>query len=235
MLTFVWKTRDHSMLHLMVAFVGLAVLMGGFFIVFRITYPTIQRASATPQRIVVLDPSDPAALALIHRAEDKSFALFPDESERADASSLAPSFHPSFEGARVTLRGLLPTQPVTRHPKLFTPTSSVLPPVPPRPAPPAVAVIPSVLKALPSSEFAKRAPESLEVPGIALTEPYGIQFRIAVSDQGRVLFALPLSSSEDGALMKRLQSAVTALRFAPDPKQPRTWGTLSFRWESATP
>ena len=235
MLTFVWKTRDHSMLHLMVAFFALALLMAGFFIVFRITYPTMQRASATPQRIVVLDPADPAALALIHRAEDKSFALFPDEGERVAPVTIAPTFHPSFEGARVKLRGLLPTAETPRHPRLFTPASSVLPPVPPRAVqlPPPVA--PSVLKALPSSEFAKRAPTSLEIPGISLTEPYGIQFRIAVSDTGQVLFALPLSSSEEAAVMQRLQRAVTALRFAPDPKQPRTWGTLSFRWETATP
>lgn len=235
MLTFAWKIRDHSALHLIMAFVGLAALMAGFFLIFRITYPTMKRASATPQRVVILDPADPVARAIIHRAEDKSFALFPDESGQGTAPSLAPVFRPSFEGARVRLRGLLAAPETPKHPKLFTPAASVLPAIPPRAVQPPVVLPPTVLKAVPSPELARRSPQKAAIEGIPLTEPYGIQFRIAVSAAGQVVFALPLSSIDDAPLMQRLQSAVKALRFTPDPKQPRTWGTLSFRWETTAP
>ncbi|MBL9133796.1 MAG: hypothetical protein JNG86_21475 [Verrucomicrobiaceae bacterium] len=232
MLTFAWNIRDRSTMRLIGAFVVLALLMAAFFLVFRVAYPTMQRASATPQRIVVLDPADPAARAIINRAQDKSFALFPVESRDTPANTRLPAFEPSFRDARMHLVPMLPTPAVTRQPQLFTPATSVLPAVPPRATLPPQAPPAAVLRAVPGADLAKRAPADLTLSDIPLADPHSVQFRAAIGAAGEVLVALPLGSIDDPALMQRLHAAITALRFKPDPKTPRQWGTLSFRWES---
>lgn len=232
MLTFQWKVRDRSTLHVTLAFFGLVLVMVAFFLIFRISYPALQRASATPQRILVLDPTDPAALAIIHRAEDKSFGLFPAESRGAATDGIATSFTPSFAGATLSLREMAAAPATPRYPRLFTPTTSVLPIVPPRATLPPSDPPRSILHAVPGTEIARRAPASTELPDIALDDPQGVQFRVSIGSAGQVIVALPLTAVDDAALMKSLHDAICRLHFTPDPKKPQEWGTLSFRWEN---
>jgi hypothetical protein len=144
--------------------------------------------------------------------------------------SILTAFHPSFESSQIKLRSMLPVPSTTQHPQLITPTTSVLPEVPRRITQPAVPAPAAILRAVPSTELAKRALK-MEIPGIQLTEPHAVQFRISISAEGHLLTALPLSSVEEPELMRRLQAALRSLHFLPDPKTPRQWGTLSFRWE----
>ncbi len=232
-LIFAWRARDHSLWHLIAALLLLMATMAGFFFVFRIVHPVAQRLPATPHHVISLDPNDPAALAIIHRAQDRSFALLADADpmQLPDRGMLA--FHPSFENYQFKLRETPAAAPaVTRVPHLSTPGMDVLPPVPRRDtAPPPAATPISKLHAIPSEALAKRAARRIELPSIALTQPTRVQFRVAVGAAGQVITALPLCIAEDSGVMNELHAAVSALRFDPSDVRRLEWGEISFRWE----
>jgi hypothetical protein len=234
-LIFAWQARDHSSWHLVVALVVLMGAMAGFFFVFRIVHPVTQRVTTSPQRVISLDPHEPAALALIHRAQDRSFALLNEDESAAPLESALLAFRPSFEGYELKLRELEPANDAVKQPSLFTPGRDVLPPVPRRVVKPAAALPAATLRAVMSSTLAKRGLTSVELPGIALTQPARVQFRVAVGSAGQVLTALPLGSAEESGVMQQLQTAVQALRFEPSEVQRIEWGEVSFRWEVVKP
>ncbi len=234
-LIFAWQARDHSSWHLVVALVVLMGAMAGFFFVFRIVHPVTQRVTTSPQRVISLDPHEPAALALIHRAQDRSFALLNEDESAAPLESALLAFRPSFEGYELKLRELEPANDAVKQPSLFTPGRDVLPPVPRRVVKPAAALPAATLRAVMSSTLAKRGLTSVELPGIALTQPTRVQFRVAVGSAGQVLTALPLGSAEESGVMQQLQTAVQALRFEPSEVQRIEWGEVSFRWEVVKP
>lgn len=234
-LIFAWQARDHSSWHLVAALVVLMGAMAGFFFVFRIVHPVTQRVTTSPQRVISLDPHEPAALALIHRAQDRSFALLNEDESAAPLESALLAFRPSFEGYELKLRELEPANDAVKQPSLFTPGRDVLPPVPRRVVKPAAALPAATLRAVMSSTLAKRGLTSVELPGIALTQPARVQFRVAVGSAGQVLTALPLGSAEESGVMQQLQTAVQALRFEPSEVQRIEWGEVSFRWEVVKP
>lgn len=234
-LIFAWQARDHSSWHLVAALVVLMGAMAGFFFVFRIVHPVTQRVTTSPQRVISLDPHEPAALALIHRAQDRSFALLNEDESAAPLESALLAFRPSFEGYELKLRELEPANDAVKQPSLFTPGRDVLPPVPRRVVKPAAALPAATLRAVMSSTLAKRGLTSVELPGIALTQPTRVQFRVAVGSAGQVLTALPLGSAEESGVMQQLQTAVQALRFEPSEVQRIEWGEVSFRWEVVKP
>lgn len=152
-LIFAWGVKDHSTWHLVIAFVLLMGGIAGFFFIFRIVHPSVQRMPTTPQHVIVLDPKDPAALALMHRAQDRSFALLSgSDDEGPQMPGLA--FRPSFEDYQIQLREPAPEPAELRQPRLFTATSDVLPPVPRRATDPAPEPPPTVLKAVMSPALA---------------------------------------------------------------------------------
>lgn len=235
-LIFAWNTRDHSTWHLMAALLLLIGAMVGFFFIFRIIHPTAQHAPTTPQHVLVLDPGNPAARALIHRAQDRSFALLSDASPTPeDLRDIAPGFQPSFEGYRLKLKDAPLTPPSLRRPHLFTPGSGVLPPIPSRKENAPAAPPNSVLQAVIGAPLAKRGLSEVTLQNIALTQPERVLFRVAVGSAGQIVSALPLSSIEDVKVMKQLQAALAELRFAPSAKESLEWGEISFRWETLTP
>jgi hypothetical protein len=234
-LIFAWQARDHSTWHLVAALLVLMGAMAGFFFVFRIVHPVTQRVTTSPQRVISLDPRDPAALALIHRAQDRSFALLNEDESVAPLESGLLAFRPSFEGYELKLRELEPADEAVKQPSLFTPGRDVLPPVPRRVVKPAAATPAATLRAVMSSTLAKRGLASVELPGIALTQPTRVQFRVAVGSAGQVITALPLGSAEEAGVMQQLQTAVQALRFEPSEVQRIEWGEVSFRWEVVKP
>lgn len=232
MLTFVWKIRDHSLLRLIGLTLLLMLFLGAFFVVFRITYPAVQQADAVPQRVLILDPSDPESLAIIHRAQDKSFGLVPAEPVDGAGKRYFPSFTPSFAGAELRLRRMVAAPEVTRHPRIFTPLTSVLPAVPRRATLPQQSLPQAVLQAVPSPEVARRAPSVLSMPGVELTDPENARFSIAIAASGQVVQALPLFTSEVPAVTSRLLVGLRSLKFQPDLQKPLQWGTVSFRWQT---
>ncbi len=235
-LIFAWGVRDHSTWHLVVALLTLMGGMAGFFFIFRIVHPVAQRLPTTPQHVISLDPRDPAALALIHRAQDRSFALLSEDDTTLPLASPLLAFRPSFEGHQIELREMVPVTAAMTQPRLFTAASDVLPPVPRRATGPVLAPSAVTLHAIMSPALAKRGPASALLPGIKLTQPTRVQFRVAIGSAGQIITALPLSSVEDAEVMQQLHAAVTALRFEPSSIRRVEWGEISFRWEvAATP
>ncbi len=235
-LIFAWGVRDHSMWRLVGALVVLMAAMSGFFFIFRIVHPVSQRLPVTPQHVISLDPRNPAELALIHRAQDRSFALLSDSDSVAPVESPLLAFNPSFAGHEIKLRELEPATAAIHQPRLFTAAADVLPPVPRR-AVDSVAV-PSAAKlyAIMSPSLANRGPANVELSSIKLTQPTRVQFRVAVGSAGQIVTALPLSSVHDVEIMQQLQSAIHMLRFTPSEIKRVEWGEISFRWEvAATP
>lgn len=233
-LIFAWQTRDHSTWHLVAAMMLLMGVMSGFFFVFRIVHPVAQRQLATPQRLISLDPQDPAALALIHRAQDRSFAVLADSDAGQLHETGLSGFRASFEGHRLRLLALQPAVAEVSQPQLLLPGMDVLPPLSPRVVAP-VRVRPSArLFAVMSTSLAKRGPAKIELPGsIALTQPTRVQYRIAIGSAGQIVTALPLGITEDPAVMAQLSTAIQNLRFAPSEVKRIEWGEISFRWEAA--
>ncbi len=233
-LIFAWDVRDYSVWHLVGSLLLLMAAMAGFFFIFRIVHPVAQRLPVTPQHVISLDPSKPAELALIHRAQDRSFALLSDADSVAPAESPLLAFHPSFAGHEIKLRELEPATAAIRQPRLFTAAADVLPPVPRRTV--ASVALPSAAKlhAILSPALAKRGPVHVELEGIKLTQPPRVQFRVAIGSAGQIVTALPLSSVEDADIMQQLHAAVLALRFTPGEAKRVEWGEISFRWEAAT-
>lgn len=237
-LIFAWGARDHSTWHLFVALVLLMAAMAGFFFIFRIVHPVAQVLPVTPQHVISLDPTVPAELALIHRAQDRSFALLSDPDAEVQVQSPLLAFRPSFEGHQIQLRELDPATTPIREPHIFTAAADVLPPVARRVATKPVATAPrTTLHAILSSTLARRGPASVGLgDSIKLTQPSRVQFRVAVGSSGQIVTALPLSSVEDAEIMQQLHDAVLALRFKASEVKRVEWGEISFRWEGdATP
>ena len=233
MLSFAWKIRERTTLYVTLLTLLLAALMGLFFVVFRITYPSVQTADAVPLRVLVLDPSDPEALALIHRAQDKSFGLVPAEPVDLAAKAHFPSFTPSYDGFQLKLRTMVPPPATPRQSQVFSASTPVLPEVTPRAAALTADAKPSILRAVPGPEFARRAPAALEIQDVSLSDPENARFSISIDATGRVTEVLPLFTAENPAMAKVLREPVVALRFQPDAKTPRQWGTLGFHWQPA--
>ena len=230
-LIFAWHIRDHSMMRLVLALVLLMAAMSAFFFIFRIVHPVAQRLPVTPLHVISLDPNNPAELALIHRAQDRSFALLSDADSAVSVESPLLAFHPSFDGHEIKLRELEPAPTAIHQPRLFTAAADVLPPVSRRAVDSVAAPPAAKLLAILSPSLEQRAPASLELNDIKLTQPTRVQFRVAIGSAGQVITALPLSSVEDAEVMRQLHAAVVALRFAPSELHRFDWGEISFRWE----
>lgn len=230
-LIFAWNARDHSTWHLVAALLLLMGGMAGFFFIFRIVQPVAQRQPVTPRHVISLDPHDPVALALIHRAQDRSFALLGDSEAVLPEEGRALAFRPSFEGYQIKLRELEPSA-VTMQPRLLAAMSNVLPPVPRRATEPVIAPPAATLRAIMSPALARRGPASVELAGIPLTQPTRVLFRVAVGSAGQIVTALPLGSADDAGVMRQLHAAVSNLRFAPSEVKRLEWGEISFRWEA---
>lgn len=231
-LIFAWGVRDHSTWYLVLALLVLMGGMAGFFFIFRIVYPVTERLPTTPQHVIALDPRDPAALALIHRAQDRSFALLSEGDATLPAASALLAFQPSFAGYQLKLREMAPVTTEMQPPRLFTATASVLPPVARRATGPVAAPPVAQLHAIMSSTLAKRGPASVVLPDIKLTQPARVQFRVAIGGAGQIITALPLGSAEDVEVMDQLSAAVSALRFEASAVKGIEWGEISFRWEA---
>ncbi len=234
-LIFAWNTKDHSTWHLVAALLLLIGTMAGFFFVFRIVHPAAQRAPVTPQHVLALDPKDPVALVLIHRAQDRSFALLSDASPAEDLRGILPDFRPSFEGHHLDLKTPASKAATLRRPHLFTPGSGVLPPVPPRLIEAPVRQPTAELQVVVSGTLAKRGLSTITLRNIPLTQPERVHFRVAVGAQGQVISSLPLSGIEDVKVMKQLQSVLASLRFPRSASDSIEWGEISFRWETPKP
>lgn len=217
----------------MVSAVMITVMaMVGMFIVFRVVTPESRQVDVRPQRVLVLNPNVPAERALIHQAMDKSFGLLPTEPTIAAPSKALrmPTFTPSFSKYELKLKPLPSGLTASRQSRPFALDMDILPP------PPAAEVMktktpePQVLQAVVEGDVSARSPEKLQIANVPLADSTRPRFQVAIGRLGQVIAAMPLTVSDDPAIMQKLHHAITQMQFAPG-KSDTEWGQISFRWE----
>lgn len=236
--------------------VGLTV----FFYLFQVVYPQTQRFTPVLQQVVVLNPADPAAMALLSRVQDRDYLLLPSDSDASAGPSLqehAPVFHPSFEGHQ--LRALdLPYKAFTVPPaRLLNVDKTVLPPLDlsELKAPPA-AQKDKTASALPAGGKGKLAVRFLgdlanrplvkqpDLSLLSLEYPASCRYQLGVDAEGRVEFIVPVSTSGKPEISPQANAEVLdqlqVLQFqplaanSPTAEKPApstpTWGTAVLHW-----
>ena len=231
-LLFDWHREERTGFWLIAA---LFVTAGGFallFILFRIITPEAPKLTSRPQQMIVLNPNVDADRALINRAVDRSFTLLPTDSPSLRVipdEAKVPLFEPPVSKFELKLKA--PQLRTRNHesPLLLAADIDVLPPLPrlithePKPG------IAAQLRPVIHSISSLRLSSAPSLNDIALTDPSRPQFQLAVGPLGQVISALPLSSSEDPAIMVKLHTAMTQMRFEPTGKE-LEWAEVTFAW-----
>ncbi|MES2596648.1 MAG: hypothetical protein V4662_14995 [Verrucomicrobiota bacterium] len=236
-LIFDWGRREARGPWLLAFFLLTIGGIASLFILFRITTPDVPKMTSRPQQMIVLNPDVPAERALIHRAQDRSFTLVPSDSPMSQSlppAAKLPEFQPAIRAFEMRLKSAGSQIATSDHTRLLE--QDFLDALPPQPAlapsTPQKAAPPSVLKARVEDQGARPLLSGADMKDIPLMDPAKPRFRIAIGAQGQVMMALPVSASEDPAIMVKLHSAMTQLRFKPAPeKTDIDWAEVSFAWE----
>ncbi len=229
--------------------------LAAFFYLFQVVYPQSLRRTPVPHQILVLDPADPAARAILNKVRDRDFLVLPGDEATSDRLRLddrAPVFHPSYEGHRLELQDL-PHKAFTVPPaRLLKVDEPVLPPLdlselkqPETPSSTEEVAPEPRLEMVLSGDLAER---KLVVPpdlsGISPAYPGGHKFQLVANADGRVWFVLPLRDTENLEISRSLAERLLKMRFepagvaaegrgkvAPAPSAPMSGqGTATFRW-----
>jgi len=236
-LIFDWHRREARAPWLLAFFLITLGSIGSLFLLFRIVTPDAPRITTRPQQMIVLNPDVPAERALIHRAQDRSFTLIPSDSplsENLPAAVKLPEFQAGIRSFELRLKSAGSQITASEHISLLEQDFlDSLPPLAARAATPAPKPAPaSVLKARVEDKAARPLLSGSDLPGIALVDPARPRFRVAIGALGQVVMAMPVSVAEDPAIMVKLHSAMTQLRFQPAPeKKDIEWAEVSFAWE----
>lgn len=233
----------------LIFWIGVVALgLAGFFYVFQVVYPQSQRSTPIPHQVLLLDPSDPVARAILNKVQDRDFLVLPGDDPAADAARLeerAPVFHPSYEGHQLSLQDL-PHKPFTVPPaRLLKVDEPVLPPLdlgelkrPEEPlAPASTDSAPRLVMKLTGALAKRKMIHPPDFTGLAPADPGAHRIQLGVDAHGRVWFALPLRESENLAVSAGLTERVSQARFEPAPGEEGaadapTWGLATFAWET---
>lgn len=232
-LLFDWDRRERTLSWLLLYVLFTALGFAALFILFRIVTPEAPRLTSRPQQMIVLNPDVPAERSLINRAMDLSFTLLPSESsDQRDvpAALKTPDFRSTTSSFELKLKA--PNAGPTAHerPRLLAHEIDVLPPLPPVTAQPVKAAPISALRVKIDGALADRLISGSTLRDIPLSDPSRPRFHVAVGPLGQVMMALPLTASDDPAVMVRLHAAMTQLRFKPAGKDIE-WAQVGFHWE----
>jgi hypothetical protein len=240
----------------LIFWIGVVALgLAAFFYVFQVVYPQSQRSTPIPHQVLLLDPSDPAARAILNKVQDRDFLVLPGEDPGTEAARLedrAPVFHPSYEGHQLSLQDL-PHKPFTVPPaRMLKMDEPVLPPLDlaelkradASSAPNAKTAAPRLALKLTGALAKRKMIHPPDLAGLSPADPATLCIQLGVDAHGRVWFALPLRESESVQMSSDLASRLTQARFEPlDAKsgsegsllaqEPPVWGIATFAWESA--
>jgi len=225
------------------AFWMLMVVLGmaGFFYLFQVVYPQSQRFTPAPQQVIVLNPADPAARAVMSKMRDRDFMVLPSDAEAnsgPELDTMVPLFHPSFEKHQMTLQDLphrVFTVPAARLLRMNEP---VLPDLdlkemnPPPQAPPTKSPAPKLEMRLAGEIASRKLLEAPNLGGLSVTDPEAYRFQIGIDGNGLVQFTLPLASSVTQDEVQVATDHLKQLRFKPAEglRTGLTWGTATFQW-----
>lgn len=228
-LIFDWPQRFGGNGKLILAMLLVLVGMTAFFYVFQVVYPQNQRFSPVPHQVYILNPSDPQTDALLQKVQDRDFLLLPSTQPLASEASLndsAPVFHPSFTDHTLTLQDL-PHRTFTAPPaRLLDRDAAVMPALdlsdlkPAKDRKSTMEEESSFVIAMKISGLAEaRLPKLLPAfPDLEMNAPEATEYEIAVDEQGRVVFALSLTTTESPEVLRQLGLKIRRLRFQPDIK-----------------
>lgn len=231
-LLFDWEADDRSLFRLALASLVMLAGIGALFVVFRVATPEAPRAPARSRQVLVLNPSVPAELALIHRAMDRSFPILAIESgppQRVPAAT--PRQVPSYHGHELKLKPLAADTAEISAPPLLSTRLSLL--AASATAPPVSVSSPrtQVLRPVFDGPLSARAPQELPPLQVPLAEESRPIFHLIVSPAGRVLSVLPISSAEDESVNASLQAAAADWQFLPVENGTPITGQVTFQWE----
>ncbi|RBP39026.1 hypothetical protein DES53_11049 [Roseimicrobium gellanilyticum] len=233
----------------LIFWIGVVALgLAGFFYVFQVVYPQSQRSTPIPHQVLLLDPSDPIARAILNKVQDRDFLVLPSDDPGANAARLedhAPVFHPSYEGHQLGLQDL-PHKPFTVPPaRLLKVDEPVLPPLDlsglKRPVEDAMPTskesAPRLVVKLTGALATRKMIHPPDLAGLAPADPGAHHIQLGVDAHGRVWFALPLRESENLVASAELTERLTRTRFEPvtvkkESAETPTWGVATFAWET---
>jgi hypothetical protein len=231
-LLFDWHRKEHTGLWLMSALLVTAAGFAVLFILFRITTPEASKLTSRPQQMIMLNPNVDADRALINRAVDRSFTLLPTDSptiREIPSEAKLPAFEPPVSRFEIKLKAPQLRTHNRKSPLLFAADIDTLPPLPRLIVNEAVEAAHAQLQPVIQSDSALRISKTPPLNDIALTDPGRPQFQLAIGPLGQVIMALPLSLSEDPAIMVKLHTAMTQMRFEPIGKE-LAWAKITFVW-----
>lgn len=235
-LLFDWHREERTGLWLLSAFLVTAAGFALLFILFRITTPEAPKLTSRPQQMIVLNPNVDTDRALINRAVDRSFTLLPTDSHmirEIPTEAESPAFEPPVSRFELKLKAPQLSTQNRESPLLFAVDIDTLPPLPHLIVNEATKVAQAKLKPVIQSDSTLRILRTPPLNDIALTDAGRPQFQLAIGPLGQVIVALPLSSSEDPAIMVKLHTAMTQMRFEPTGKE-IAWAEVTFVWVKET-
>ncbi len=243
-LIFTWFVRERRGASLLMFAIASLLFLTAITLLFQVVYPTSRQRSLSPQRILLLDRSSPAARPILDMVSDRDFQLLRGSDDGvSQLAQHSPVFTPSFKGHTFRARDFIDTSTSAPSvPRLFQPNLVPLPPVP-------------------SAELSKTNPEPIArqslqpivtegfknreiIRSIAITDPTfatagGSAYRIAVTPAGAVEFVLPLqdpaSQPETIAQFKTIRDQLQQLHFKPSATSTLEWGVVQFVWREAQP
>lgn len=246
LLIFDWLSQPGGILRFIKALFLTLAGMTLFFFLFKVIYPQSQRLTPTPQQITIINPADPAARALLHRVQDRDFAIVPDVGDGSLAvrlENLVPLFHPTFEKHEMQLQDL-PHKPYSvPPPRLLDATAPVLPALdlsdlkPPRAMPAGSSGKPTLALTFSGDLATRKITRAPDFTALGLTDPEAWRFYIGVESNGRVSFAIPLAAGEQPKLGAQLAALFSDLRFKPVKGESPAiaWSTVTFYWNNPPP
>jgi hypothetical protein len=240
-LLFDWRRQRASYWRLAWPLVICFLVVAGIGVLFRpVVLPPQQPANTAEASLLLLENNRVTHQLALRRARDLSLLLIPADPPPATgtAAAMLPRFQPSFSGFEMRLLEPASTGESADNasmPRLFPPEESVLPPLAPlapaREAPhPMRQRLELILEGADSTSSPLRA-ISLELPDSHPLDLDKLRIEILVDAAGRVLLALPLTSSpEDQDHLGPLAAALRKGRFEPDAQNAVRRALARFVW-----
>lgn len=243
-LIFPWGDKPASYWRLLPYLALCIVVLAGFFILFKISYPISEPLPRTSQGILMLNPDLPAHQLVLNRAYDKSTLVLKPESELVPPhdTPMLPLFRPSFQGYAMKLKDTAQQESALTLHRLFLPEDLALPSkssfgqsirFPPKPRE-SRSVTLQVRFGGPLADRELDTP--FHLTGVTPQDLPRLRFHLTVNSLGRVSLALPLSASaEDRLLVPAIQAALSQMRFVPRPGSANQNDLATFGWTSQPP
>ena len=112
-LIFSWKQKNKALFHISVFFIVATVIHIAGFYLFQVVYPSAGKIEPVPDRITILDMSDPAVHAMMGKVQDRVIFLRPaseGSGVRATLEEHAIQFKPSFSNRNPNVKLTFPAE-----------------------------------------------------------------------------------------------------------------------------